>query len=157
VLAKGTVVDLQLDDPISTRSSKIGDTFRLHLAEPIRAGEAVLVPAGAAGMGEVIHVAKAGMSGSPGELIVAARFVQYGDVRLPLGRFRWGSSADAAAPADATRGKSNQTAAIAFGVAGLGLFISGGNIDIPRSAAAHASLSADVALAGQSSTSPGAP
>jgi hypothetical protein len=160
-LLKGASVEIQIDDPVSSKTSKPGDTFRIHLAEALVRGGVVIVPAGATGMGEVVHAARAGMSGSPGELILAARHLQHGDIRIPLTRFRWGTAvAEEAALRVPDTGKNNQDLALGVGIAAgiVGLFISGGNIDIAVGAPAHARLASDVVLAEPATPSPpGAP
>ena len=62
------------------------------MAEDVRVGETVVIPAGSAGEGEVIHAAKPGAGGKAGELIVVARFVRVGDNQVRLRSFALGAA-----------------------------------------------------------------
>jgi hypothetical protein len=119
-----TPVVIQLDDEISSNRNHPGDRFRLHVAEDVRVGDVVLIPAGTAGEGEVIHVQKSGMGGRAGELIVTARFVEVGGVRVRLRSFEPG----------ARTGKQHIGASYATSVlVGLpGLLVQGGQLIMPR-------------------------
>lgn len=70
-----TPVHLELLEPIGSKISTTGDTFRLALKDAISVDGIELVPAGTPGIGEIIHAKKSGGSGVGGELIVAARFL----------------------------------------------------------------------------------
>ena len=85
----GTLVEIAISEPISSKTNKIGDTFPLTLAAPLVIGERTVLPAGLSGRGEVIHAAKRGWGGKAGELIVNARYLECGDLRIPLGRFHY--------------------------------------------------------------------
>ncbi len=139
-VAKDTVVDLIIDDTVSSKTSKDGDQFHLHLAEPIVRDGKVIVPAGAHGMGEVIHAAPAGFAGKAGELIIAARYLDCGAVRLPLGHFRFGRTG---------QDNTNATLAVVIAIGLPGLFITGGNVVVQPGVSAHARVTADVILPSQ--------
>src|SRR5262245_22178815 len=79
-----TPVLIRIDEEISCKTAKPGDHFRISVAEDVRVGDAVVIPAGSTGDGEVIHAAKPGAGGKAGELIVAARWVQVGDTQVRL-------------------------------------------------------------------------
>jgi len=144
-LARGVVMNtpviLAIDAPLTSKTSKIGDTFPIRLIEAVTSstGE-VLIPIGARGQGEVIHAAKARALGKPGEMILAARYLQCGDTRIPLGHFKFGG-----------RGDDHSTAIMAGMVAG-GLvaaplmFLSGGEMMVPAGTSANAKITADVAM-----------
>ena len=85
-----TPVFVRIDDEISSRASKSGDRFRITVAEDVRVGDSVVIPAGTTGEGEVIHAAKPGAGGKAGELIVAARFVRVGENEVRLRSFALG-------------------------------------------------------------------
>lgn len=136
-LARDTPVSIRIAEPISSKTSRPDDRFAIELAEPLMVDGQVIVPAGARGVGEVVHAAKARWGGKAGELIIAARFLNCGAVQLPLSRFRWsetGESRDGAALA----------ASIAFTPAAF--LIKGGEVEVPSGARATARLSAAVTL-----------
>jgi hypothetical protein len=68
-----TPVIIRLDEEISTARHRSGDRFSILVAEDVRIGEFVVIPAGSKGEGEVIHAAKPGAGGKAGELILAVR------------------------------------------------------------------------------------
>ena len=123
-----TPVRLQLREPISSNTNRPGDRFKLVVAEDVVVDEAVVIPAGAAAEGEVIHAAKSGAGGKAGELILAARFVTVGTRQVRLRSFIAGA------------GKDRTTEALATSiVAGpFALFLRGGVINIPVDTAATA-------------------
>src|SRR5204863_5932402 len=86
----GTLLVVELTEPLSSTSSKAGDHFGLRLAEPIEIGGAVVVPAGVTGQGEVIDAKPAGIGGRPGRLVLAARFLECGGQHLNLQSFKLG-------------------------------------------------------------------
>ena len=68
-----TPVTVRLEELISSNKNKPGDRFRITVAEDVRVGEQLVIPAGSPGEGEVIHAAKSGAGGKAGELILVAR------------------------------------------------------------------------------------
>ena len=132
-----TPIEIEISDPLNSKTSKIGDFFRIRLVQPIMVNNTVIVPAGMSGQGEVIHAAKARVAGKPGELIIAARWIDFQGKKLPLRSFKYGSSA----------GKSNVDTAAAAGIiiaAPVMLFIVGGQVNIPVGTRAQAKLATDV-------------
>jgi len=82
-----TLVEIELDEEVGSGRSRTGQTFAIHLVDPIVVDGRTLVPAGARGMGEVVHAApRRWVSNAAGELILAARFVEMGEIRVPLHR-----------------------------------------------------------------------
>ena len=65
--------------------------FPITLKEPIMQGKRELVPAGTKGEGEVVWAKKAGGSGSPGELVLAARYLDLGGRHLRLRSMNFGA------------------------------------------------------------------
>lgn len=124
-----TPVIIQIDDEISSNRNRNGDRFRLHVAEDVRVGDIVLIPAGTAGEGEVVHAQKSGMGGRAGELIVTARFVEVGGTRVRLLAFEPGAGT----------GKQHIGASYATSVlVGLpGLLVQGGQLIMPRNMLAN--------------------
>jgi hypothetical protein len=144
-LLAGTVVEVQLVDKISSRDERIGNKFDLKLAAPIVVDGAVIAPAGATGQGEVIDVSAAGIGGHPGKLILAARYVEAGGVRVPLRGFRL-----------AGEGKDNTSVAMAgdIAVGMVALLIPGGNVNFPAGTTALAKVAADVPLPSNTNSEP---
>jgi hypothetical protein len=71
-------VEIEFLTTLSSASSHRGDMFPIRLAEPLMAGGQVLLPAGALGVGEVVEAKPAGGAGTPGVLILAARYLDAG-------------------------------------------------------------------------------
>jgi hypothetical protein len=118
-----TPVMVRLEDEISSNKNKPGDRFRITVAEDVRIGDVVVIPAGSAGEGEVIHAAKPKAGGVAGELILAARFVHVGDVEVRLRSFALG-----VAGADHSEG----ALATAFVAGPFAMFVHGGVVIVPR-------------------------
>lgn len=83
-----TPVSLEILADIGSETSTSGDRFPLRLAKPILVDGEEAIPAGTAGMGEVVHAKKRGGSGAGGELIVAARYLEFDGRQLPLRSMR---------------------------------------------------------------------
>jgi hypothetical protein len=134
-----TPIDIEITEALSSKTSQIGQMFGIKLAEPIMLDGTVLIPAGATGQGEVIHAAKARAAGKPGELIIAARYLDLAGTRLPLRSFKYGP----------TTGLNNVDKAAVVGMviaSPLMLFISGGQVDVPAGMRANAKTSVDVLI-----------
>lgn len=138
-IAEGTFIDVQTVDRVHSKLNKVGDTFRIRLTYDLKARDAIVIPAGAEGQGEVIHAARARAAGKAGELILAARYIEHGGRRIPLRGFRIGKSGD------------NRTmAAMGVGLAAgpLAYLIVGGEVDVPPGTAGFAKLAASLDGAG---------
>jgi hypothetical protein len=133
----GTVVDIAIDEALSGSASHEGQTFRLHLAQPIVIDGLTVVPAGTEGAGEVIEAKGPGLAGRPGVLIIAARYLEFSGARIPLGHLRYGQT-----------GHDNTGASMAVQIAvGLpGVLITGGDVKAPVGMAASARVTSDVVL-----------
>lgn len=133
-------VSIEITEALNSKTSKIGQMFAIRLRAPITLDGKVIIPAGATGQGEVIHAARARAAGKAGELIIAARYLDYEGTKLPLRSLKYG--------ADMT-GDNNSGAAIVASAAissALALFITGGQVDIPAGMPATAKLSQDVRI-----------
>jgi len=132
-----TPVYLQIDEELSSKTCKPGDHFRLSIAEDVRIGGAIVIPAGSAGEGEVIHAAKSGGGGKAGELILAARYVKVGGQEVRLRSFIIGAS-----------GKDHTADALATSfVAGpFAMFVHGGQVVFPRGTAGSAKTAVETQL-----------
>jgi hypothetical protein len=132
-----TPVYVQIDDELSSKTSKPGDHFHLSIAEDVRVGGAIVIPSGSAGVGEVVHAAKSGAGGKAGELILAARFVTVGPQEVKLRSFVLG-----------VHGKDHTDNALAASfVAGpFAMFVHGGQVVIPPGTTASAKVAIDIQL-----------
>ncbi|MEO7247159.1 MAG: hypothetical protein ABIW31_01785 [Novosphingobium sp.] len=132
-----TIVEIELTEALSSNTSNIGDTFGLKLSTPLTIDGKTILPAGLAGRGEVTHAAKSGWGGKAGELIINARYLQCGAVRVPLGHFHYSIA-----------GKNNVTGAFATAqFVPFGQFlVSGHEAVIPAGASGTAQVNAEVAL-----------
>ncbi len=131
-------VDLEILAPLNSKTSKIGEMFPIKLSAPLMLGDRVIVPAGAKGEGEVIHAAKARAAGKPGELILAARYIDHEGQRVRLRSFSFGPSSTGKSHVD-TANAINVASAVAP-IVPVVLFIVGGQVDVPAGTAAHAKL-----------------
>ncbi|MGN6358594.1 MAG: hypothetical protein ACTHLU_14100 [Novosphingobium sp.] len=132
-----TVVQIEIAETISSRTTNLGDTFAIKLAEPLVVEGKTILPAGLTGRGEVTHVAKRGWGGRPGELIINARYVDCGDLRIPLGHLHF-----------AVAGQNNFGGAfVTSQFIPMGqLMISGKDASIPAGTKATAQIKAEVAI-----------
>lgn len=135
-----TRVSIQVVPALGSQISKTGDTFEIRLAEPIVVDGKALVPAGTMGMGEVVHAKKPGGSGTPGELILAARYLEIGDRQLRLRSMNFAESGvDKYKTVNSILIASSATIpAIAF----IGFGINGKDLNVPAGTLAAAKTSA---------------
>ena len=84
----GTLIEIENVDDLGSRRSHTRDTFAIRLAGPIMIDGRTVVHVGATGVGEVIHAARSG-GGLGGELILAARYLDVGGVRIMLRGMRF--------------------------------------------------------------------
>lgn len=144
----GSPVLIQIAQDLSSKVLKQGDFFPIVLAYAITSDDGVLIPAGAPGIGQVVSVSPSGAFGKAGELVLAARHLDYAGQKIPLKAFKLGGS-----------GQNNSTGiAVASMLAPLPIAIAllavrGGNIDIPQGSMGAAKLAADVTLPVQKPTS----
>lgn len=135
-VAKLTPVSLAIKDALASDTARIGQVFALRLAEPIDLGGGQVIPAGIEGAGEVVHAAKSRAMGKPGELLLAARYLEWNGTRIPLRSFRFGRP----------QGTDNVGAAVAasFASALFVPFITGGEVRIPAGANAWAKVAEEL-------------
>jgi hypothetical protein len=137
-LAALTPVELEIVTPASTKTSRMGEEIRIRVVEPVSAGDKVLIPSGTEGFAEVIQVSRGGFGGKAGELVIGAPYLNLAGQRINLKRFRYGSASG--------KDRTGQ-AVIATAVVGLvGMFVSGGNIDIASGTRANAVLTTDTLI-----------
>lgn len=131
-----TPVRLEILADLGSKTSKTGETFPLRLAQPILINGNEVVAAGAAGMGEVVWAKKSGGSGSSGELVLAARWLDVNGVRVRL------RSMHLALAGEDRMGTVNTlnvaTAATVPAVSLIGFFITGRQTAVPKGTLADA-------------------
>jgi hypothetical protein len=135
----GTVVQVELTEALSSRRSQQEQLFGLRLAEPIVVDGRELVPAGAAGGGEVIDAHASAFGGRQGRLIISGRFVEINGQRARIrGMQITGAGED----------RGNTALAVSMipyaGIAGI--FVQGGEVDIPVGARGTARLAEDIEI-----------
>jgi hypothetical protein len=136
-LPAGSQVEVELVDTLSSRVNKLGDRFTIRLAQAISSQGVEIAPAGATGQGEVIDVARAGMGGKQGKLIISARYLDLNGRQVRVRGMTFMAS-----------GKSRVDLATGVllvpyvGVAAA--FIQGGEIEIPAGARATVRLAEDL-------------
>ncbi len=130
-----TPIDLEIMATMNSQANHIGEHFPFRLASPIVVDGKTIVPAGAMGSGDVVHAAKSRFGGKPGEMILAARYIEHNGIRIPLRSLRAGAG----------QGKDNgdTAAAVAIAVSGvLSMFITGGEVNVPSGTIMNAKVSA---------------
>jgi hypothetical protein len=139
-----TPLYIRIDADLTSKTSKNGDRFPIHVDEDVRVGDAVVIPAGSVGEGEVIHAAKSGGGGKPGELLVAARFIRVGEQEIRLRSFSLGAKG---------RDRSDASLGTSVVLGPLALFVVGGVMTIPSGTVGGAKTATDVQLPALAPTS----
>jgi hypothetical protein len=136
VLPANTVIELEMVDSISSKTSKPGDLFRLKVALPVMVNGVEAIPQGVPVVGQVVHAQKARGGGKAGELILAARYVE-----LPHGQIKLRSGFGAA-------GKNRTGAALATSIAigVFGMLVRGQELELPAGHALSARVAADTPI-----------
>lgn len=140
-----TPVYVKLGQEMASNRNKSGDRFPLVVAEDVRVGESVVIPAGTPGEGEVIHAAKSGGGGKPGELLLAARFVRVIDIDVRLRSMVLGK---------AGKERTGETLAASFVIGPFAMFVRGGAVVVPPGTIASAKTAIEIELP---ATEPSAP
>jgi len=136
-VAAGATVDVELAELVSTKKQKRGDHFALRLAESLVIDGSTVIPAGAAGSGEVVDAASGGIGGRPAKLVLAARYIDYGGRRLLLHGFRLGGGGH-----DNSKLATVLSATPYIGL--LAIAIPGGDVEYPAGTRAAAKVTAEV-------------
>jgi hypothetical protein len=133
----GTELMFEMVDSLSSKTSQRGDRFSLRLIEPLVLDGQLLIPAGTLAVGEVVHADRARAGGQAGELILAARYLDWDGRQLPLKSFRAGV------------GRSRTDAAVGVMVAAgvAGFLVRGGQLEIAAGSPITATLREAVELA----------
>jgi len=84
VLRANTLIPLRMGETVSSDTHQGGARFPLVVTEDVYVDDRLVVPAGTAAEGEVIHAGKSGMFGKAGELSLTSRVLILGDRRIKL-------------------------------------------------------------------------
>ena len=131
-LPAGTPIEIEIRDAVDSAKSQRGDKFAIAVHAPVYVGQQLVIPAGTPGVGEVVHADRARGGGKPGELILAARFLDLDGRRIPLRGMKLGTTG-----VDKF-GKAMGLASIP--VVGLFTYVRGGETFVPQGALAAAKL-----------------
>lgn len=136
-----TEVAIEILDPLGSKISKSLDTFRIALAEPLTRDGVAVIPAGTPGLGEVVHAKKAGGMGAAGELVIAARFLDFGGRQVRLRSTVVEAQGKSRINGVSTLAVASAASPLPIGV--VGFFIKGGEIELPAGTRAIARLAED--------------
>ena len=138
-LPAGAELEVELAEALSSKTSKLGQTFAIRLVAPIERDGIVVVAAGAAGQGEVIDAGPAGMVGRQGKLNISARHLDLNGQRVKVR----GMTILAAG-----QGRVGLAQAVSMTpyVYPASLLVRGGNIEMPVGTRATVRLVEDVEL-----------
>jgi hypothetical protein len=136
-------VEVELAEPVSTKTKRAGDTFALRLAEPLVVDGQLLLREGTPGIGQVVTSARPGFGGKAAKLVLAAQYLNANGRHVSLEGLQL-----------ARAGRNNAMEANAIGLTGLafaplgfvGLAVHGGNVHLPEGLSASAKLSNSVVL-----------
>lgn len=130
VVPKGTVVPITVTQEISSATAVRGDMFTIELAAPLMLGDKVVLPAGTPGMGQVVHAKSKDTGGTPGEILIAARYLEFEGKRIPLKGFQLSAG-------------GRDTGAASLWALGL---VKGSETTIPKGAGGPAKLAEDLTV-----------
>lgn len=88
-LPANTEILLSLNDNLTSKNAKEGDTFALSVVHDVLLNGYVVIPRGSRGVGEVVWRTGKGAFGKSGKMDVVLRYVEIGGQRLSIdGKFR---------------------------------------------------------------------
>ena len=116
VIPAGTVLDVKLTQPMSSKTAQAGDPFTATLADPIVAHGKTVIPAGANVTGKVVDAKSKGKVKGEARLELAATSITVHGKRYPIQASMQGLS---------EKGKGKRTAATTGGGAAGGALIGG--------------------------------
>lgn len=145
-----TPVRIEVLAALGSKTSKSLDSFAIRLAEPIEQDGVVLAPAGTMGQGEVVHAKMAGGSGAPGELVLAARYLEIEGRRMTLRSMRYANSGES--KINNVNTLNTVAAATVPALSVVGFFMKGGEVDVPGGTIFEAKLAQDFEYLRQVST-----
>jgi hypothetical protein len=139
VLRTGTEISLRMNEELTTKGKnlRVGQRFRMEVAENVLVNGQVVIPAGSPATGEVTEVRNKGMWGKSGNINARPLYVQVNGRQIRLS----GAMND-----KGKTGTAGVVAAIAF-VPVAGFFTTGTSAVIPMGAPVKAFIDEDVPIA----------
>ena len=139
VLRTGTEVALKMSEELTTKGKnlRVGQRFRLEVAEPVTVGGQTVIPVGSPATGEVTEVRNKGMWGKSGNINARVLYVQVNGRQIRLS----GSLND-----KGKTGTGGVVASVAF-VPLAGFFVTGTSAVLPIGAPIKAFVDEDVPVA----------
>jgi hypothetical protein len=139
VLRAGTEVPLRLEEGLDSNDKTIreGTRFRMTVANDVRLGNVVVIPAGSPATGEVTDLRRKGMWGKSGRIVARVLNARVGDRLIRL----TGSFDD-----KGVTGTAGVVGAIVF-VPIAGFFLTGTSAKMPAGSGVKAFLDEDLAIA----------
>lgn len=131
LLSADTEVRLKLLEPVASNTHQHKDRFALEVVEPVIVDGLILVPAGTAAEGEVVHAQKGGFGGRGGELILVSRSLRVHDQTIRLRSF------------SAANGQERVNLAVGLSFAVVGIFVKGKDISLSEGTEVFAKIAAD--------------
>ncbi|MCZ8369016.1 MAG: hypothetical protein O9293_03450 [Porphyrobacter sp.] len=136
LLPKTTPLIIAIEKELGSKISQTGETFPIRLVQAVSVDGVEVLPAGITGQGEVVHAKKAGLAGAAGELVLAARYLDFNGRRIELRSFRFMEAGESSlGKGQDNTGVSNITTAVA---GPIGFFIGGGNTNVLPGTVANA-------------------
>ena len=83
----GTEVVLRLNNQLTSRDARMGDTFPLTVVRDVTVDGHTVIPAGTRAVGQVTWRTGRGSFGKSGKLEISLRYIDMGDQRIPLTGF----------------------------------------------------------------------
>ena len=141
-----TPIEIEILETVNSKANRTGQNFQFRLAAPLTVDGHVVVPAGTPGVGEIVHAERARFGGRAGELILAARYLDFQGSRIALRTLRFGAQAGR----DSSGTINNVNLALAATIPALsliGFMIAGGEVNVPAGTRASAQIAAEIRLA----------
>lgn len=139
VLRAGTEVPLRLEEGLDSNDKTLreGQQFRMSVANDVRLGNLVVIPAGSPATGEITDLRRKGMWGKSGRIVARVLSVRVGDRLIRL----TGNFDD-----KGVTGTAGVVAAVAF-VPIAGFFMTGTSAKLPAGGGVKAFLDEDLTVA----------
>lgn len=146
MLRTGTPVALRMSEQLTTKEKavRVGQRFRLEVAEPVLVGGRAVIPAGSPATGEITEVRNKGMWGKSGRIVARLLYVSVDGRQIRL----TGTIDD-----KGQTGTAGVVGAIAF-VPVAGFFTTGTSATIPLGAPVGGFIDEDVPVAFAASAAP---
>lgn len=139
VLRVGTEVIVRLSETLTTKEkqARVGQRFRIEVAEDVKVDDHVVIPVGSTGMGEITNVKNKGMWGQSGHLNARLLYVQVAGRQIRL---------SGAFDEKGTTGTAGVVAAVVI-LPVAGFFATGTSATLPAGTVVKGFIDEDVVLA----------